>query len=81
MFSAEPKPTPEAEGKKPRPKMGLSSGPTKVVSPISWRSLTFAGVIGGLLLGFMLFIKKEKEVGKLFHYSTTTVANDNDVPI
>ena len=48
-----------------------SGGPTlpptkKVVekeSPISYKSLGIAGVVGGLFLGFLLYIKNEKEAG------------------
>lgn len=33
------------------------------MSPISWRSVGFAAGVGGLMLGFMLYIKREKDLG------------------
>jgi len=31
-------------------------------SPISWRSVTVAGVLGGLMVGFMVYLRNEKEL-------------------
>jgi len=32
------------------------------VSPISWRSVGLAGAVGGLMLGFLLYVKHEKDL-------------------
>ena len=68
MYSTEPKPQPEEAKEKPRPSYPGLRKP-EVVSPISWRSLSVAAAVGGLLLGFMFFIKREKELGKVLLFS------------
>jgi hypothetical protein len=33
------------------------------LTPVTWRSVGLAGAIGGLMLGFMMYLKHEKELG------------------
>jgi len=54
------------------PEQPKSDGPASMpkkkdkekVSPISWRSVTLAAMIGGLMFGFMMYLKHEKQNGK-----------------
>lgn len=50
---------------------GASSSPAapperkrEKISPISWRSVGLSLTVGGLMLAFMLYVKREKELGK-----------------
>lgn len=54
-------------GPTPGPPPGPSSGPTpgKGKGPITWKSFAFISVGGAGCLGFMWYVKDEKEQGKL----------------
>lgn len=54
------------------PKIGKS---TRARVPITWKSLTATAAVGGVVLGFMLYVKKEKQEREypLGHYESGSI--------
>lgn len=50
-------------GQNQRPEEVPTKSKNDRFSPITWRSVGMAAAIGGLMLGFMMYLKHEKELG------------------
>ena len=37
-------------------------------SPVSWKTVGAAGLVGGAMLAYLLYLKHEKEEGECFEY-------------